>query len=260
MIVPIGNNYQLWVIANDGSVCAVVNTNQLSPISDPDFAVGLAITQNGTIWALSTQPDPQGGSGLMWTQDGSTWTAVNNSAPGGVQVAAYINDACIYLTEAGDIYFQDTLGNNRQLTAGLNISDIDTGAGIFWAVFPATPGEIPVLQYGTLANNQISWKTFNTKMTPGGLSVSYAGDCYGIYEDTPYGYYQYQQQTAIFGSGLSGKAMQVTFKNWAYALTNEPTTEGNPVYVWVDEQGGIWQPVGLNVQFVASSFSTSSSS
>ena len=70
----------------------------------------------------------------------------------------------------------------------------------------------------------------------------------------------YQQQTAIFGSGLSGKAMQVTFKNWAYALANEPTTEGNPVYVWVDEQGGIWQPVGLNVQFVASSFSTSSSS
>ena len=254
IVVPIGNNYRLWIIASDGSVCAVVNTSQLSPISDPDFAVGLAISPNGTIWALSTQPDPQGGSGLLWTQDGTTWSAINNSAPGGIQIAGYVNDSCVYLTEDGDIYFQDTMGNNRQLTSGLNITDMDFGAGYFWAIFPATPGGIPVLQVGTLANNQFSWKTFNTSMVPQGLSVSYSGDCYGIYANTPYGYYQYQQQTAEFGSGLNVSASQVTFKNWAYAITDEPTIGGNPVYAWVDDQGGIWQALGINAQFVAATF------
>ena len=118
------------------------------------------------------------------------------------------------------------MGNNRQLDPGLEYYGYGLWCRLLLGDFSCYTGRHSVLQVGTLANNQFE-EDFQYQHGSSGLSVSYSGDCYGIYANTPYGYYQYQQQTAEFGSGPNVSALQVTFKNWAYAITDEPTIGGN---------------------------------
>jgi hypothetical protein len=250
-----GNQFQLWGITPDNQVFAA-NIGE-APVmkSKPNFAMDLSISEQGTLWAVSQIPDPDGGGGkIFWSNGDGQWNEINNSAPGAVQIAGTSSENCVYRTFDGLLYGQDTSGNNNLYYNGETpVLDVDYGGGMLFGLLAEAPGKDPILQYSGYRTPPI-WKPFQGDLMPGGLSVSYNGDCYGIIGDAPLYFSKDGHSTGSAGAGLSGQALQISFKNWTFVRSTDLNKEGNLVYKWVDQYGGKFVPTNIRANYIVASY------
>lgn len=248
-----GNAFPLWGINIDYQVFAVDTSGNVHSKSKRDFAYSVAVSEDGTVWALSIAPDPDGGgSKLFWSDGDGNWTEINTSDPGGVRVCGGQNDTCIYSTGNGDLRLLDTNTNNKLIYSNPSLVEFDYGGGILWGILPNKEGGIPTLHYSD--SNNINWKEFAGSVSPYGLSANYEGNCAATFSFNPMVYSKDGSSSYSGGSGLEGKAMQATFKNWNFVLSIEANENGNLIYEWVDEQGGSFEQTNARASQIAASY------
>ncbi|MFN7117865.1 MAG: hypothetical protein ACK4TA_13780 [Saprospiraceae bacterium] len=253
--MAIGNNYLLWAIGADNQVQALdPSTNTFVTKSDNEFAFDLGVSEDGTIWVISTIPDPHGGAKIFWSPGDGTWNEVQKPTKQAAQICGTTHSFCTYISESGDVVQMSTDGTSYNLLTNLHVVDLDYGGGYYWALMPLKPGGIPCLQYARVTTPPMTWKPFAGNVMPTSLSACYTGDCYGIQGYTPM-YYSIDGSTSnVFGSGANGKAIEITFKNWTYLLATNAGPQGNEIWQWVDEMGGVWQNTGLRAIKIVSSW------
>jgi hypothetical protein len=62
-----GNQYPAWLVSVNGEIQAVGTEGKVKTLSDSDFAYDLGISDDGTVWVVSTVPDPDGGGAkIFW--------------------------------------------------------------------------------------------------------------------------------------------------------------------------------------------------
>lgn len=248
-----GNQYPVWGINTNYQVFAVNSVGHANTMSKVDFAMRLAISEDGTIWALSTTPDPDGGgSKLFWSNGDGNWTEINTADPGGVSIAGGQGDKCYYLTYDGEIRSMDPSGNSDSIYKGNYIVDFDYGAGMFWAIMPAQEGGIPCLHYTPAT--AISWKAFQGNPQPFSISADYQGNCIAITDFDPIYYSKDGTSTNSAGAGVAGRALQVSAKNWTFLVSTDANAEGNLLYEWQDIAGGTFEAMSVRGMSVAASY------
>ncbi|MBL7780253.1 MAG: hypothetical protein JNM22_03480 [Saprospiraceae bacterium] len=246
-----GNNYPAWGIDFENRVFAMDTSYAVYPMSDPDFAELIAISDSGIIWVLSTSPDQPTGSVLYWGKGDGNWTPVGN-VPGAVDLTGGAGTGAVYATEDGQIWSIDINGEGEKIDQINDLQDMDFGGGYLWAVFPLAPGGAPVLQFAYTGNIPVKWQPFNGAVAPDSISAGYTGDCYGVSDFTGVYYSTNGTSTGPVGSGANGSTLEITFKNNIYALSTNGNEQGNDVLIWVDTQGGVFEPTGVQaIQILA---------
>ncbi len=248
-----GNQYPVWGINFNYEVFAVDTNGHANTMSDANFAMKVAISEDGTVWALSTTPDPDGGgSKLFWSNGDGNWTEINTADPGGVSISGGEGDKCYYLTYDGEIRSMDTSGNSTAVYQGNYIVDFDYGAGMFWAIMPEQAGGIPCLQYTSASD--ISWKAFHGNPEPFSISADYQGNCIAIAGFDPVYYSKDGTSTGSAGAGVAGKALQISAKNWTFLVSTDANANGNLLYEWQDIAGGTFEALAARGMSVAASY------
>ncbi|MEL6391279.1 MAG: hypothetical protein AAFR97_00915 [Bacteroidota bacterium] len=249
-----GNAVPLWGITSDFTVVAFDLDHKPKPMSDSNFALKIAIAEDGTVWAVTTTPDPDGGGAkIFWSDGNGNWTEINTPDPGGVAIAGYSGSSCIYLDDKGILRTLTTDGETEVIFNNPALADFDYCAGYLWALFPQTVGGPPVLQYKNLAKDP-DFHVFVGDKMPVSLSVDYQGDCSGALDGTPQSFANDGQSEYPIGSGLEGKTLQITSKNWSYALSSDINEDGNMIYMWQDVAGGQFQSTGMRASYIATTF------
>ncbi len=248
-----GNQYPLWGINISYQVFAVDTNGHATTKSNVNFAMKMAISEDGTVWALSTTPDPDGGgSKLFWSNGDGHWTEINTPDPGGIGIAGGEGDKCYYLTYDNEIRSMDTSGNSASVYKGNYIADFDYGGGMFWALMAEQTGGAPCLQYTPASS--ISWKVFQGKPEPVSISANYQGNCIAINSFDPVYYLKDGSSTGSAGAGVAGKALQISAKNWTFLVSTDANSEGNLLYEWQDSAGGTFFPMSVRGMIAAASY------
>ena len=249
-----GNAYPLWGINTKFQVFASGSDHQENPMSNENFAMDIAVAEDGTIWVLSTKPDPDGGgSKIYWGNGDNQWNEINTPDPGGVAIAGYAGSSCLYKDWEGNLRSMDTAGKSQVLIQNIALIDFDYGNGYIWALFPEKEGEIPVLHFAADGPNP-QFKVFAGNVSPSSLSVDYAGNCYGVVDYSPMSYSKDGQSVFSAGSGANGETLAITSKNWSYILSTELNEDGNLIWIWQDEAGGLFQKMNLRASVIATTF------
>ncbi len=249
-----GNNYPAWGIDFENRVFAMDSSYAVYPMSDPDFAELIAISDQGIIWVLSTSPDPSSGSVLYWGKGDGNWTPVGN-VPGAVDLTGGAGTGAVYVTEDCQIWTIDISGEGEMVDKIADLQDLDYGGGYLWAVFPPNTGGPAVLQLSDTSVIPAKWQVFKGPANPSSISVGYTGDCYGAAGFDPVYYSKDGQTTGSAGSGADGSTLEVTFKNNIYLLSTNGNEKGNDVLIWVDTQGGVFEPTGVQAIQILASYS-----
>lgn len=239
-----GNIYPAWGIDFENRVFAMDSSNAVYPMSDPDFAELIAISDSGIIWVISTSPDPSSGSVLYWGKGDGNWNPVGN-VPGAVDLTGGAGNGAVYATEDGQIWSIDITGEGEMIDKIADLQDMDYGGGYLWTVFPPTPGSPAVLQFADTSVIPVKWQIFNGPVMPQSISIGYTGDCYAVTDFTPVFYSKDGKSTGSVGSGANGSALEITFKNNIYLLSTNGNEQGNDVLIWVDTQGGVFESIGV---------------
>ena len=248
-----GNQYPLWGISISYQVFAVNTDGHATTMSNVSFAMSMAVSEDGTVWVLSTTPDPDGGgSKLFWSNGDGNWTEINTTDPGGVSIAGGEGDKCYYLTSDSEIRSMDTSGNSVSIYKGNYIADFDYGGGMFWALMPEQSGGAPYLQYTPAS--AISWKVFQGKPQPASISANYQGNCLAVTSADPVYYSKDGSSTNSAGAGVAGKAFIISAKNWTFLLSTDVNSEGNLLYEWQDIAGGTFLPMSVRGMKLAASY------
>ena len=72
-----GNQYPLWGINNNYEVFVLKTDGSTETMSKNDFAMDIAVSEDGTVWVLSTEPDPDGGGAkIYWSNGDNTWNEI----------------------------------------------------------------------------------------------------------------------------------------------------------------------------------------
>ena len=203
--IIIDNNYQVHGVGSDQST-----TN----LSDKNFAFAIGISEDGTLWAISTTPDPDGGgSKIFWSDVGAQWNEINTPDPGGIAISGGPGSSCFFLTTSGEIWTMDTNGTGKEVYSANYVLEMDAGGGYIWALM-AINGGIPSLHYSTW-NAPFDFKKFNLgeNASPFSLSVNYQGNCYATENYSPVYYSNDGSSSGSAGSGLDGAALKISFKN-----------------------------------------------
>ena len=248
-----GNAYPLWGINNKFQVFAMDSSQQVHAMSKENFAMDISISEDGTVWILTTEPDPDGGGAkLFWSNGDKNWHEIDTPEEGGVAIAGASGDNCFYLSTGGMLRRVNTTGQSINIYEG-DLVNFDYGGGYFWAILPQAPGGEAILQFSS-ATPPFQFKPFPGNKTPFGLSVNTEGNCYGI-EDFSSKYYSNNGTgTGSYGHNLDEKALQITFKGWSYIRSTEFGENGNRVYKWVDIAGGTFEPLKVYAVSIAASY------
>ena len=254
-----GNQYPTWGIDINGQIFAVDSNNQTHSKSNESFSFfDIGIAEDGTVWALSSQPDPDGGgSRIYWSNGDGTWNEINTPDPGGVDISGGPGSSCIYISGDSVLRQLQTDGTATIIYNTHPIYDADYGGGKVWAMLSDKPGEPISLHYADMGAS-LSFKEFGSgnQDFPYSLSVSYTGDCFAVVNFSPVYYSHDGSSTGSAGAGLEGKALMITFKNWNYVLATMADTNGNEVWVWKDEAGGTYVNAGFSAIKVLASYYT----
>jgi hypothetical protein len=251
-----GNAFPLWYVDNNFEIFAVANDGSSQSKSKSSFASKVAVSEDGTVWALSVTPDPDGGGAkLFWSNGDGNWTEINTPDPGGVGISGYTGSSCIYNDWDGNLRSMNTDGTSSVLfNAGETpLVEAAYGGGMIWCLKPPSAGQIPVLSYSS--DNGSSWKEFAGDIYPYGLSVSYNGDCYATDQNfNPMYYSKDGSSSASAGSGIDGKTLSIAFANWCFALGIDANENGNLIYEWQDEAGGTFRATAARGMSIAASY------
>ncbi len=250
-----GNIYPFWGIANDFSVFAIDTEGQIHPKSQAGFAFNIGIAEDGTIWALSNFADPDGGGAeIFWTDGSDQWNEITSSAPGGLRLTGGAGSSCLYICTDRVLRTMDTDGVAEVMYYDKPIHDVDYGGGKLWAILPQAEGEKLTL-YRAEYDLQPKFNLFSTSQRhyPKDISVSMAGDCYGIDDNTAY-YFNLDGKTGPVGAGSAGKTINISYKNHHYILTTHANVNGNEVYEWKDVEGGTYVDAGFRAQKILATY------
>lgn len=248
-----GNDFRLWTIDNEGRICYVNDEIKQIPVSPVDYATDIAISDNGVIWALTNIPDPDGGGAkIAWLGSDKKWNSIETRDPGAFTISGGPEDQCVFVTSEGIVYAIDTRGKSSVIYNDNPVLGIDYGGGNIWGVLSDKAGEIPQLHYGAFTTS-IKWNEFKGVQSPTSLSANMKGECVGIEKFDPY-LYVYPDTSNLFGSGISDKAMQISYKSKPFLVSNEPTSKGNLIYYWLDGEGGVWLKTDLYANRVLSTY------
>lgn len=253
--MAIGNNYLLWAIGADNQIQALYPaTNTFVTESDNDFAYDIGVSEDGTIWVISTVPDPNGGAKIFWGPGDGTWNEMTKPTKEAMKICGTTAGTCMYLAENGDVVQMNTAGQSFTLISGSSISDIDYGGGFYWAIFPVQSGGIPCLQFAKVSTPPLTWQQFAGAPIPNSLSVNYAGDCYAVNNFNPMYYSTDGSTTNVAGIGANKITLQITFKNTYYLISTNANAQGNEIMQWMDVNGGTWKNTGLQAIKIVSSW------
>ena len=222
-----GNRFPIWAIEVDGTVVAYDAMATRNQMSEAGFASSIAISVDGTVWAVTFEPDPDGGGQKVYFSDGSSnWTEITGKAPGAVAVAGTAKGDSVIITNDYLLYAIEQ--DNGFLKLDKEVYAIDCGAGKFWALKPLKEGGIPVLQY-CVATTPLQWKVFEGNLTPTSISVDAAGECWALLDGVPYKFKLdgKTKQPVIPGAKLN--AIQISCKDYTNAILSgtDITEKGN---------------------------------
>lgn len=241
-----GNDYVAWLINADNQLIGVLPGGDPIVKSGPDFAYDIGISEDGTIWVISTQADPvNGGALIFWGTGDGNWNLIQKPTKEAMKICGTTAGACIYLAEDGDIVQMNTSGTSYTLIPGSAITDFDYGGGYYWAILPDQAGGIPSLHYAKVSPAPINWQPFKGAPDPTSVTVDYEGNGYGVVDYTVMFYDNDGSTSGVYALGADGVVLQVSCKNWSYALSTKAEVKGNEVLIWADENGGMW--VGTNM-------------
>lgn len=247
------NVYPALGINSQNQVFGVDANNNIHTLSPVNFAQVIAISENGTIWAISTDAIT-GGAQLSWSIGDGNWTAVTD-VPGAVLLTGAGNDGALYYTEEQTLWSILTNGESEQVAQMPEVQDIDYGGGYIWMVAPIQPNTRACLQYTPTTGTTYNWKPFAGIVEPTSISVEYQGNCYGVQDFSPIYYSKDGSTTGSAGSGANGSALEITFKNSFYLLsTNGSENGGNDVMIWEDVAGGTFVSAGFQAIQVLSTY------
>lgn len=240
-----GNNFIALLIGASNQIVGVLPGGDQQTISDTDFAFDIGISEDGIIWVISTQADPvNGGAKVFWGMGDGTWNEIQKPTTEAMAIFGTTVGSCIYLAEDGNVVQLSTDGTNNTLITGSLIVDMDYGGGYYWAVMPSEPGGIPSLFFAKAAP-ALDWQSFKGAPDPTSVTVDYEGNGYGVADYTVMFYSNDGSTSGVYALGADGVVLQVSCKNWSYALSTKATDQGNEVLSWADENGGMW--VGTNM-------------
>lgn len=249
-----GNAYPLWGVNSNYQIFAAGTNHQEIAMSNEGFAMDIAVSEDGTVWALSTVPDPDGGGAkLFWGNGSSEWTEISTSDPGGISIAGYLADSCLYLDMAGNLRSMNTAGESKLLFQNDSLIDFDYGGGYLWAVFPKAAGEIPVLQFSP-SSPALQFKVFSGDVSPISLAVDYDGNAHGVVDYSPMTYSKDGHSAFSAGADANDETLAITFKNWAYILSTDVNENGNVVSIWEDEAGGLFKKTNLRASVIETTY------
>lgn len=238
-----GNTYPALVISNDYQVFGIDSQQQKHSLSNTDFAMDIGISEDGTIWVLSLTPDPDGGGArIFWSNGDGNWNEISTSDPGGIRISGGSGSSCYYLTSEGVIRTLDTNGTSSVYDSSNYYLEFDYGGGYVWAVFSKN-GHIPQLYFSEASN--LSWKAFNGEPQPFSISVNYQGNCVAVNDFSPITYSKDGSSTYSPGSGADSKTIQISSKSWTYLVSIDANAEGNLLFSWVDQQGGMFEQMAV---------------
>lgn len=237
-----GNVYPAWGINYQNQVFALGLDNAVYPMSDVNFAQVIAISENGTLWAISTDA-VSGGAQICWSTGDGNWTPVSVD-PGGVFITGGRADSALYYTEDQTLWVIQTNGEAEQIAQMPEVQNIDYGGGYIWIVAPIAPNTRACLQF-TAADGPFNWKPFAGIVEPSSISVNYQGYCYGVQDFSPVYYAPDGSSTGTGGAGATGSALEITFKNTYYLLSTNGNENGNDVMIWEDIAGGTFVNAGF---------------
>lgn len=239
-----GNQYAFWYIDSNFQVFAVDGQNKSHSKSNENFASSLAVSVDGTVWAISREPDPDGGGArIYWSTGDGSWNEISTSDPGGVKIAGGEGSSCYYITEDGVVRTLDTNGTSNAFSDLHSVLAFDYGGGHYWAIYPNERGGIATLHYST---DGVTWNDFAGKPEPIDISVGYQGNCYAVDDSfNPVYYSNDGSSTGSASAGADGKALQISFKNWSYLVSSAISDQENVIMRWVDTQGGMYQNSGF---------------
>lgn len=238
-----GNVYPALGINAQNQVFGVDSNNNIHLLSAENFAQVIAISENGTIWAISTDP-VSGGAQISWSIGDGNWTPVNND-PGAVLITGTTADGALYYTESETLWaIQTAYNEGEQIGQIPAVQNLDYGGGYLWMVAPIQPNTEACLQF-TPTDGTYNWKPFAGLPEPSSISVNYMGDCYGVNDFSPVYYSSDGTNTGSDGSGATGSALEITFKNTYYVLSTNGNENGNDVLIWEDVNGGTFVSAGF---------------
>ena len=248
------NVYQVIIIDGNNKVQGQNPNGVFENLSEPGFAMDIGISTNGVLWAVSLVPNENsGGNVVYWSLGDGKWNMIQNGAPA-IAITGIDNSSCYFLGDDGYVYMMGTDGPYTCITASNEVQEIDFGGDTAWAVFPATPGGIPLLQYSTsMQQIPIPFAVFQGPVSPSAITVSYTGDCNGIIDGNPW-FFGKDGSTGSAGAGANGISIDISFKNNFYLLTNDRENSENEVMIWVDEAGGTFQDAGFSAIKVLSTY------
>jgi hypothetical protein len=251
-----GNQYKAWIIDKEFQVCAVDSNQSRIPKSEPGFAADIGISEDGTLWVVSRKPDePQGGSVIFWSDGDGNWTPITGH--GAMQISGGAAEACYFINAEGVLNSLNTSGASAMVYTNPwgPILEADYGGGKIWAVYPtAASGELAMLHHSNASVIQFSPFAEKQELSPTSISASYAGDCYGVLENSPIFFSSDGVTQGSAGSGANGTTERITFKNWNYITVMNQGQNGNQVWEWIDTEGGVYQNAGFSAYSVISSY------
>jgi len=256
-----GNQYPAWLISARGEVQAVTADGHVKTMSAPDFAYDLGISEDGTVWVVSTTPDPDGGGGkVLWGMGDGQWKEINTRDPGAAGITGGGPGACYYSTAGGDLWSLQTNGvaHHQKFVSG--VVDVDYGAtGVLWALFPDKPGEKATLHFGSLGMSPFTWTHLHGDVMPASISANSNGNCYGLVNGKPV---QWQQNGNwhIFDKGAK-RGMSLSFKQGSvqgqdrfYLTTASGNQHGNEVMIYQGDRG--WVDAGFRAIYTLATYYT----
>jgi len=251
-----GNQYPLWYISNEYQVFAVDGNYQPHQMSDVNFAMEISVSEDGTVWILSTTPDPDGGGArIYWSNGDSNWNEIATSDPGGVALTGATGSNCMFMASSGEVYTLGTDGSASETFPNLEFSEIAYGGGYFWAIMPEKTGGIPVLRFMKGIDSKNAWTTVGNGMTtPHSISIGYEGSCFGVDKNSSPMSYSRKGVITSQGGGVNGITLRMGFKYWGYVITTEANKNGNLIYKWRDVGGGTYEPTTLRASRIATTY------
>jgi hypothetical protein len=119
------NVYPALGINAQNQVFGVDQNNNIHTLSNEGFAQVIAISENGTIWAISTDP-VSGGAQISWSIGDGNWTPVSND-PGAVLLTGSGADGALYYTESQTLWTIQTNSEGEQIAQMPEVQNLDYG-------------------------------------------------------------------------------------------------------------------------------------
>ncbi|WP_373550361.1 hypothetical protein [Haliscomenobacter sp.] len=251
------NVYPALGINAQNQVFGVDANNNIHTLSNEGFAQVIAISENGTIWAISTDP-LSGGAQLSWSTGDGNWTAFSN-VPGAVLLTGSRADSALYYTESQTLWTIQTSGQGEQIGQMPEVQDLDYGGGYLWMIAPIAPNGDACLQFTSMEGPMFNWKPFSGYSEPSSISVNYAGNCYGVDGSfSPMYYLNDGVSTGSAGDGATTSSLEVSFKNTFYVLSTNGNEKGNDVLVYKGDGPGSFVSAGFQaIQVLGTYYSAS---